>query len=70
LEISVETIKETDGPRVFVDLGANRLNVLACSPRHIWHRSVMFGSDQINKALVREFKLTYSQAEEWKRNPR
>ena len=29
----------------------------------------MFGSDQINKALVREFKLTYAQAEQWKRDP-
>jgi Tfp pilus assembly PilM family ATPase len=57
------------GPAAYVDLGANRLNVLVASPKRIWHRSVMFGSDQINKTLVREFKLTYSQAEEWKRNP-
>jgi Tfp pilus assembly PilM family ATPase len=62
-------VEEGDSPAVFVDLGANRLNVLACSPTHFWHRSVMYGSDQINKALVREFKLTYAQAEQWKRNP-
>jgi Tfp pilus assembly PilM family ATPase len=62
-------VETGDSPAVFVDLGANRLNVLACSPTHFWHRSVMYGSDQINKALVREFKLTYAQAEQWKRNP-
>jgi Tfp pilus assembly PilM family ATPase len=56
-------------PTAYIDLGANRLNVLVASSKRIWHRSVMFGSDQINKTLVREFKLTYSQAEEWKRNP-
>ncbi len=60
--------EKTGSSSVFVDLGANRLNVLACSPRRIWHRSVMFGADQINKALVREFKLTYGQAEAWKRD--
>jgi Tfp pilus assembly PilM family ATPase len=60
---------DEDRPTVLIDLGANRLNVLASSPRHLWHRSVMFGADQINKTLVREFKLTYGQAEEWKRNP-
>jgi Tfp pilus assembly PilM family ATPase len=59
----------TVGTTAFVDLGADRLNVLVCSPRRIWHRSVTFGSDRINKALVREFKLTYSQAEQWKNNP-
>jgi Tfp pilus assembly PilM family ATPase len=60
---------DADRPTVLIDLGANRLNVLASSSQQLWHRSVMFGADQINKALVREFKLTYSQAEEWKRNP-
>ena len=61
--------EKTEGPAVFVDLGANRLNFLACSPRRIWQRSVAFGADQINKALVREFKLTFGQAEQWKRDP-
>lgn len=64
-----ETAEKQEETSVFIDLGANRLNVLACCSKHFWHRSVMFGSDQINKALIREFKLTYSQAEEWKRDP-
>jgi Tfp pilus assembly PilM family ATPase len=60
---------QTNYPVALVDLGADRLNILVCSPKRIWHRSVMFGSDRINKALVREFKLTHSQAEQWKCNP-
>jgi Tfp pilus assembly PilM family ATPase len=56
-------------PITLVDLGSDRLNILVCSPRQIWHRSVMFGSDRINKALVRELKLTHAQAEQWKCNP-
>jgi Tfp pilus assembly PilM family ATPase len=60
---------ETNYPVALVDLGADRLNILVCSPRRIWHRSVMFGSDRINKALVREFKLTHAQAEGWKCQP-
>ncbi|MGA2062768.1 MAG: pilus assembly protein PilM [Thermoguttaceae bacterium] len=56
-------------PVALVDLGSDRLNILVCSPRRIWHRSVMFGSDRINKALVREFKLTHNLAEQWKCNP-
>jgi Tfp pilus assembly PilM family ATPase len=56
-------------PVALVDLGSDRLNILVCSPRRIWHRSVMFGSDRINKALVRELKLTHTVAEQWKCNP-
>jgi Tfp pilus assembly PilM family ATPase len=56
-------------PTTLVDLGSDRLNILVCSPRRIWHRSVMFGSDRINKALVLEFKLTHTLAEQWKCNP-
>ena len=56
-------------PVALVDLGSDRLNVLVCSPRRIWHRSVMFGSDRINKALVRELKLTHNLAEQWKCDP-
>jgi Tfp pilus assembly PilM family ATPase len=56
-------------PVALVDLGSDRLNILVCSPRRIWHRSVMFGSDRINKALVRELKLTHNQAEQWKCDP-
>ena len=60
---------QTNYPVALVDLGSDRLNILVCSPRRIWHRSVMFGSDRINKALVREFKLTHTLAEQWKCNP-
>jgi Tfp pilus assembly PilM family ATPase len=60
---------QTHNPIVMVDLGADRLNILSCSSKQIWHRSVMFGSDRINKALVRELKLTHGTAEQWKCNP-
>jgi Tfp pilus assembly PilM family ATPase len=56
-------------PTALVDLGSDRLNILVCSPRRIWHRSIMFGSDRINKVLVRELKLTNAHAERWKCDP-
>ena len=60
---------QSNNPVVMVDLGADRLNILVCSPNRIWHRSIMFGSDRINKALVRDLKLTHGMAEQWKCDP-
>ena len=57
------------GPLALVDLGSDRLNVLVCSSKRLWTRSLMLGSDRTNKTLVRQFKLTHGQAEKWKRNP-
>jgi Tfp pilus assembly PilM family ATPase len=59
----------TDVPTALFDIGSDRLNILISSKKRIWHRSIMFGADRINKALVREFKLTHAQAESWKCNP-
>jgi len=56
-------------PLAIVDLGSDRLNVLVCSPTRFRLRSVMLGSDRMNKTLVCELKLTHSQADKWKRNP-
>ncbi|MBW3597159.1 MAG: pilus assembly protein PilM, partial [Planctomycetes bacterium] len=55
-----------DGVFAVVDVGRDAVNFLAGSPRSMWFRSAPIGGDRFTKALVREFRLTFSEAEKLK----
>ncbi|MBN2579877.1 MAG: pilus assembly protein PilM [Pirellulales bacterium] len=56
-------------PRACVDLGGETMHFVVCGPGLFWERSFPIGADRLNRLLVREFNLTFAQAEGWKRNP-
>jgi type IV pilus assembly protein PilM len=56
-------------PVMLVDVGGDGSNLLIASPARLWVRHLGFGGYSITRALVQEFNLTASQAEELKRNP-
>jgi Tfp pilus assembly PilM family ATPase len=56
-------------PVMLVDVGGDGSNLLVSSPAGLWVRHLGFGGYSITRALVRQFNLTTSQAEELKRNP-
>ena len=57
-----------DVPVVVLDAGSDGSNIVVCSPRLLWFRNIATGGTSFTKALMREFKLTYTQAEELKRD--
>jgi Tfp pilus assembly PilM family ATPase len=67
---------KTDAPRTestshlaLVDFGGDTMNFVVCGPQTFWMRSFSIGSDRLNRMLVKQFKLTFSQSEQWKRDP-
>jgi hypothetical protein len=50
-------------------VGRESVNVVACSPNSIWFRTAPLGGDRFTRALVREFHLTFAEAEKLKRAP-
>ncbi len=54
---------------VVVDIGRRATNFVAFSPRSLWFRSLPMGGDRFTKALVREFRLTFADAEQLKCAP-
>ncbi len=56
-------------PWAILDIGADTTNFIVSSPQSVWLRSVGMGVDRVNKTLVREFRATFTQAEQWKRDP-
>lgn len=59
----------SQAPLAIFDIGADTTSFLASGPDWVWQRASGLGADRVNKALVREFRITYAQAEQWKRNP-
>jgi type IV pilus assembly protein PilM len=51
-----------------LDVGSDATNFVISSPEHLWFRALRFGGNEVNQAAVRQFRLTFSQAEEVKRN--
>jgi len=54
---------------VFVDVGSDSTNVVVSSREGFWFRSVRLGAGDFTKALVKQFKLSFAQAEQLKRDP-
>lgn len=54
---------------VMLDVGAECSNLVISSPSAHWFRTFNTGGDQFTEPLVRQFKLTYGQAELLKREP-
>lgn len=54
---------------VLLDMGACGTNLVVHSPRCLWAKYLGVGGHTFSRALVREFRLTLEQAEQWKRNP-
>jgi len=60
---------ESEAPLALMDFGGDMMNFVACAPGMFWLRNFSIGSDRLNRLLVRQFKLTFTQAEHWKREP-
>ena len=56
-------------PLAIVDFGGDMIKFVACAPKMLWLRNFSIGSDRLNTLLVRQFKLTFARAEQWKRDP-
>jgi type IV pilus assembly protein PilM len=56
-------------PVAILDIGADATGFLVSGPRSTWFRAGGFGVDRVTKTLVREFHLTFAQAEQWMRDP-
>jgi len=52
-----------------LDLGSDGTNLVVISRDQVWFRTLRIGGNDVNHALVREFKLTFAQAEEVKQHP-
>ncbi len=52
-----------------IDVGCECTNIVVTSPTAEWFRTINFGGDQFTEPLVKQFKLTYAQAELLKREP-
>ena len=57
------------GALAVLDLGAEEANFVVTSQRGVWFRSFGLAGDSFTSALVKEFQLTYDQAEQLKRQP-
>ncbi|HTN76761.1 MAG TPA: pilus assembly protein PilM, partial [Pirellulaceae bacterium] len=52
-----------------IDVGTECTNLVVSSPSAFWFRTLSIGGDNFTEPLVRQFKLTYTQAEQFKREP-
>lgn len=52
-----------------VDVGCECTNIVVTSPTVQWFRTINFGGDRFTEPLVKQFKLTFAQAELLKREP-
>jgi Tfp pilus assembly PilM family ATPase len=54
---------------VLLDMGAGGTNMIVHSSRYLWGRYLGAGGHTFTRTILREFRLTLQQAEEWKRDP-
>jgi|GEM_PF-914566 len=73
-----EDEQSDDGPRsavnrkslvALLDIGEDATNMVMCAPGLVWFRTLGFGWFCFRRAVVQEFKLTLSQADQWLRDP-
>lgn len=57
------------GYTAMLDIGSDASNLVISAANQLWFRTLRCGGNDINQALVREFKLTFAQAEQLKRQP-
>lgn len=56
-------------PLAVLDVGADATNIVVSGPDWAWFRTSGLGSDRVSKALVRQFRIPFAKAEQWKRSP-
>jgi Tfp pilus assembly PilM family ATPase len=64
-----QSAPQTTAPVALLDVGSTTTHLVVASPGLTWIRSTGLGSEHFNKALVRQFHITLSQAEALKRDP-
>lgn len=52
---------------VLLDIGTSATDVIVCEQGRVWLRTIPLGGHQFTEALVRSFKLSYSKAEQLKK---
>jgi type IV pilus assembly protein PilM len=57
-----------DGTTMILDLGAENADLIIADGDSVWLRSVPIGGNNFTEALVKGFKLSFSKAEDLKRN--
>jgi type IV pilus assembly protein PilM len=60
-------VEENGKLTALLDLGSDISNLVVCSTERVWFRTLRWGGNDANREVVREFKLTFAQAEEVKR---
>jgi type IV pilus assembly protein PilM len=58
----------SDGTTMILDLGAENADLIIAEGDSVWLRSVPIGGNNFTEALVKSFKLSFSKAEDLKRN--
>jgi len=65
-----DSAREKSMPTVALfDLGADNSNFVVCSGDNVWFRSMPRGSDELSRALMRRFEVTFATAEQLKKRP-
>ncbi len=59
----------SDAPVAILDIGADSTNFIVSGRDWLWFRTASMGVDRASKALVRQFRIPFAKAEQWKRNP-
>jgi type IV pilus assembly protein PilM len=52
-----------------LDIGAEATNLVLSRTDSVWLRSIPVGGNHLTRAIMKEFRLTFAQAEHLKRNP-
>jgi type IV pilus assembly protein PilM len=60
--------KDAGGATVLIDCGAENTNLVIADGDRVWIRNVPLGGNNFTQALVKEFKLPFSKAENLKRH--
>ena len=63
-----ELTETIDGNAVVVDIGADNTNLIVTDGIKVWQRNIPIGGNHFTRALSKEMKLTFSEAEHMKRN--
>jgi Tfp pilus assembly PilM family ATPase len=59
----------SEAPLVILDVGADATNFIVSGPDWTWFRTAGLGVDRASTALVRQFRIPFARAEQWKRSP-
>ena len=53
---------------ILLDIGAENTDLVVCTPKGLWARSIPLGGNNFTEALVKAFKLSFSKAENLKQS--